>query len=138
MGLEKVKMIDLPRITDPRGNLSVVQGGSHIPFDIRRVFYLYDVPGGATRGGHAHHREQQVLIAVSGSFDVELDDGHEKMRVTLNRPFRGVLIPPGVWRELDNFSSGSVCLTLSSIDYDESDYIRDYETFKRLSENGQI
>ena len=134
MGLEKVKMIDLPRITDPRGNLSVVQGGSHIPFDI----YLYDVPGGATRGGHAHHREQQVLIAVSGSFDVELDDGHEKMRVTLNRPFRGVLIPPGVWRELDNFSSGSVCLTLSSIDYDESDYIRDYETFKRLSENGQI
>lgn len=137
MGLEKVKMIDLPRITDPRGNLSVVQGGSHIPFDIRRVFYLYDVPGGATRGGHAHHREQQVLIAVSGSFDVELDDGHEKMRVTLNRPFRGVLIPPGVWRELDNFSSGSVCLTLSSIDYDESDYIRDYETFKRLSENGQ-
>lgn len=138
MGLEKVKMIDLPRITDPRGNLSVVQGGSHIPFDIRRVFYLYDVPGGATRGGHAHHREQQVLIAVSGSFDVELDDGHDKMRVTLNRPFRGVLIPPGVWRELDNFSSGSVCLTLSSIDYDESDYIRDYETFKRLSENGQI
>lgn len=138
MGLEKVKMIDLPRITDPRGNLSVVQGGSHIPFDIRRVFYLYDVPGGATRGGHAHHREQQVLIAVSGSFDVELDDGHEKMRVTLNRPFRGVLVPPGVWRELDNFSSGSVCLTLSSIDYDESDYIRDYETFKRLSENGQI
>lgn len=138
MGLEKVKMIDLPRITDPRGNLSVVQGGSHIPFDIRRIFYLYDVPGGATRGGHAHHREQQVLIAVSGSFDVELDDGHEKMRVTLNRPFRGVLIPPGVWRELDNFSSGSVCLTLSSIDYDESDYIRDYETFKRLSENGQI
>ncbi len=138
MGLEKVKMIDLPRITDPRGNLSVVQGGSHIPFDISRVFYLYDVPGGATRGGHAHHREQQVLIAVSGSFDVELDDGHEKMRVTLNRPFRGVLIPPGVWRELDNFSSGSVCLTLSSIDYDESDYIRDYETFKRLSENGQI
>lgn len=138
MGLEKVKMIDLPRITDPRGNLSVVQGGSHIPFDIRRVFYLYDVPGGATRGGHAHHREQQVLIAVSGSFDVELDDGHEKMRVTLNRPFRGVLIPPGVWRELDNFSSGSVCLTLSSIDYDESDYIRDYKTFKRLSENGQI
>lgn len=138
MGLENVKMIDLPRITDPRGNLSVVQGGSHIPFDIRRVFYLYDVPGGATRGGHAHHREQQVLIAVSGSFDVELDDGHDKMRVTLNRPFRGVLIPPGVWRELDNFSSGSVCLTLSSIDYDESDYIRDYETFKRLSENGQI
>lgn len=138
MGLENVKMIDLPRITDPRGNLSVVQGGSHIPFDIRRVFYLYDVPGGATRGGHAHHREQQVLIAVSGSFDVELDDGRGKMRVTLNRPFRGVLIPPGVWRELDNFSSGSVCLTLSSIDYDESDYIRDYEIFTRLSENGQI
>lgn len=138
MGLENVKMIDLPRITDPRGNLSVVQGGSHIPFDIRRVFYLYDVPGGATRGGHAHHREQQVLIAVSGSFDVELDDGRDKMRVTLNRPFRGVLIPPGVWRELDNFSSGSVCLTLSSIDYDESDYIRDYEIFTRLSENGQI
>lgn len=138
MGLENVKMIDLPRITDPRGNLSVVQGGSHIPFDIRRIFYLYDVPGGATRGGHAHHREQQVLIAVSGSFDVELDDGRDKMRVTLNRPFRGVLIPPGVWRELDNFSSGSVCLTLSSIDYDESDYIRDYEIFTRLSKNGQI
>lgn len=137
MGLDKVQVLDFPRITDPRGNLSVVQGSEHVPFDIRRVFYLYDVPGGASRGGHAHHREQQVLIAVAGSFDVILDDGSRKMTVTLNRPFRGLLIPPGVWRVLDNFSSGSVCLTLSSVDYDESDYIRDYDNFLTLKANGR-
>jgi len=129
MNLDDVKLLEFPRVTDPRGNLSFIQNGSHLPFDIKRVFYLYDVPSGAMRGGHAHHREKQVLIAVAGSFDVTLDDGHRKMTVTLNRPYRGVLIPPGVWRELDNFSSGSVCLTLSSIEYDESDYIRDYSDF---------
>lgn len=132
MGLDKVKLIEFPRITDPRGNLSVVEGERHVPFDIRRVFYLYDVPGGAMRGGHAHYREQQVLIAVAGSFDVIVDDGNEKKTFTLNRPYRGLLVPPGVWRELENFSSGSVCLTLSSIDYDETDYIRDYEDFKAV------
>jgi len=137
MGFDKVKILDFPRIADPRGNLSVVQGCEHVPFDIRRVFYLYDVPGGASRGGHAHHREQQVLIAVSGSFDVILDDGAERRTFTLNRPFRGLLIPPGVWRVLDNFSSGSVCLTLSSVDYDESDYIRDYDVFLSLKTNAQ-
>lgn len=132
MGLDKVRLIDFPRIADPRGNLSVVEGGQHVPFEIKRVFYLYDVPGGASRGGHAHYREQQVLIAVSGSFDVVVDDGNRKKTFTLNRPFRGLLVPPGVWRVLDNFSSGSVCLTLSSIDYDETDYIRDYEEFKTI------
>lgn len=129
MSLKDVELLEFPRVTDPRGNLSFIQGGDHLPFDIRRVFYLYDVPGGAMRGGHAHYCEQQVLIALSGSFDVTLDDGRDKMRITLNRPFRGVLVPPLVWRELDNFSSGSVCLTLSSIEFDESDYIRGYDDF---------
>lgn len=129
MSIADVKLLEFPRRNDPRGNLSFVEGGNHVPFDLRRVFYLYDVPSGAMRGGHAHRIEQQVLIALSGSFDVRLDDGREQMTVTLNRPYRGVLIPPGVWRELENFTSGSVCLTLSSIDYDESDYIRSYADF---------
>ena len=129
MSLKRCRMIELPRITDPRGNLTFVEGGRHIPFEIRRVYYLYDVPGGAERGGHCHKELEQVLIAMSGSFDVLLDDGRERARHHLNRSYYGLYIAPMVWRELDNFSSGSVCLALASAPYDEADYYRDYQTF---------
>jgi len=122
-------LIDLPQISDPRGNLTFIEANKHIPFDIRRVYYLYDVPGGAWRGGHAHKELQQVMIAISGSFDVVLDDGDTRERVNLNRSYFGLYIPPMVWREMDNFSSGSVCLVLASTLYDESDYYYDYNTF---------
>jgi hypothetical protein len=126
MPLSDCRLIELPRITDPRGNLTFVEGGRHAPFAIRRVYYLYDVPGGAERGGHGHKTLQQVMIAMSGSFDVILDDGQERRRFHLNRSYYGLYIPPMIWRELDNFSSGSVCLVLASEVYDEADYFRDY------------
>jgi len=129
MSTRNCKIIDLPKITDPRGNLTFVEGGNHIPFEIARVYYLYDVPGGATRGGHAHKNLQQLLIAMSGSFDVVLDDGHEKKRIHLNRSYQGLVIPTMIWRELDNFSSGSVCMVLASLPYEEADYYRDYDEF---------
>jgi hypothetical protein len=129
MSLKRCRLIELPRITDPRGNLTFVEGGRHVPFEIRRVYYLYDVPGGAERGGHCHKELEQVLIAMSGSFDVLLDDGRERARHHLNRSYYGLYIAPMVWRELDNFSSGSVCLALASAPYDEADYYRDYQTF---------
>ena len=122
-------MVEFPVIHDQRGNLSFIEGGEHIPFDIGRVYYLYDVPGGAERGGHAHHKLEQVIIAMSGSFDLILDDGIEKKRVHLNRSHRGVYVRDMVWREMDNFSSGSVCMVLASNKYDEADYIRDYDEF---------
>jgi hypothetical protein len=122
-------ILDLPKITDPRGNLTFIEGGRHVPFDIKRVYYLYDVPGGAERGGHAHKALHQFLIAMSGSFDVVLDDGYQKKRVHLNRSYFGLYIPPMIWRELDNFSSGSVCMVLASEHYDESDYYRDHVDF---------
>lgn len=127
--LNNCKLVDLPKIADPRGNLTFIEGGAHIPFAIERVYYLYDVPGGAERGGHAHRGLQALIIAMSGSFDVLLDDGREKKRFHLNRSFYGLYICPMIWRELDNFSSGSVCLVLASNRYDESDYFRDYETY---------
>lgn len=114
------------------GNLSVVEGNKTFPFPIQRVYYLYDVPGGESRGGHAHKDLYQLLVAVSGSFDVTLDDGSIKRTVSLNRSYQGLLIVPGIWRELNNFSSGSVCLVLASLTYDEADYIRDYIEFKDL------
>ncbi|MEP7097597.1 MAG: FdtA/QdtA family cupin domain-containing protein [Dokdonella sp.] len=122
-------MISLPRIEDGRGNLTFIEGGRHVDFSIERVYYLYDVPGGAERGGHAHKVLHQLLIAMSGSFDVVIDDGREKQRVHLNRSYNGLYICPMIWRELDNFSSGSVCMVLASEMYDETDYYRDYREF---------
>ena len=129
MNVRDWKIIDLPKISDPRGNLTFIETPKHIPFDIARVYYLYDVPGGAERGGHAHKELQQLIIAMSGSFDIVLDDGVNKERIHLNRPYFGLYVNTMVWRELDNFSSGSVCMVLASIPYDESDYYRDYHEF---------
>jgi hypothetical protein len=129
MAPQGCRLIDLPRIAEPRGNLTFVENGRHIPFDIRRVYYLYDIPGGADRGGHAHRRLQQLLIAIAGSFDVVVDDGRRRQRYHLNRSYFGLYLPPMTWRELDNFSSGSVCLVLASDPYDEADYYRDYQTY---------
>ena len=126
MSIHDCHLVDLPKISDPRGNLTFIEGGVHVPFDIQRVYYLYDVPGGAERGGHAHKALQQLIVAMSGSFDVVLDDGREKRRFHLNRSYVGLYVCPMIWRELDNFSSGSVCMVLASNRYDEDDYYRDY------------
>lgn len=129
MGVHDCKLVELPVIHAPEGNLTFVEGQRHVPFEIARIYYLYDVPGGATRGGHAHRSLRQLLIAISGSFEVLLDDGQEKKAVTLNRSFTGLLLTPMIWRELVNFSSGSVCMVLASDVYDESDYFREYDGF---------
>ena len=131
MGLSKCRLIELPKIADQRGNLTFVEENREIPFQIKRVYYLYDVPGGESRGGHAHKQLQQFIIAANGSFDVVLDDGSSRERYHLNRSYYGLYIPSMVWRELDNFSSGSVCLVLASEYFDEQDYIRDYGEFER-------
>jgi hypothetical protein len=130
--MSKHELIDLPVMPDHRGNLTFVEGGRHVPFEIRRVFYLYDVPGGQSRAGHALKGIEQVLVAVSGSFDVVLDYGEGRTKITLNRPYVGLYLPSLVWRELENFSSGSVCLVLASGPYDEAAYYRDYEQFKSV------
>ena len=129
MRLSDCRLIDLPRINDPRGNLTFLEGGRHVPFAIERVYYLYDVPAGAERGGHAHKELQQLILAVAGSFDVCLDDGREKKRIRLDRPDQGLYICPMIWRTLENFAPASVCLVLASLPYDESDYYRDYAEF---------
>ena len=131
MAVKDCKLIDLPKIEDPRGNLTFIENDRHIPFEVKRVYYLYDVPGGALRAGHAHKTLHQFLIAMSGSFDVTVDDGHYKMKFHLNRSYYGLYIPPMVWREIDNFSSGSVCLALASDFFDEADYYRQYPEFKK-------
>lgn len=133
--VKQCRIIDLPKITDPRGNLSFIEGGRHIPFEIKRVYYLYDVPGGSDRGSHAHKSLHQFIVAMSGSFDVVLDDGREKKRFHLNRSYYGLYVCPMMWRDLDNFSSGAVCMVLASDYYDEADYIRDYQEFLRLANN---
>jgi len=122
-------IIDVSKVNNGSGNITVVENGINMPFDVKRVYYLYDIPGGEARGGHAHYELEQYLIAASGSFDVILDDGKNRRTVTLNRPNVALHIVPGLWRELDNFSSGSICLVLASHKYDEGDYIRDYEKF---------
>lgn len=127
------KVIDLPKISDPRGNLTFIEANRHIPFEIKRVYYLYDVPGGSERGGHAHKALHQLIIAMSGSFDILIDDGRQKKRIHLNRSYFGLYICPMIWRELDNFSSGSVCMVLASSCYDELDYYRDYDEYVKAN-----
>lgn len=129
------QLIDLPKIIDPRGNLTVVEGYSSIPFDIRRAYWVYDVPGGESRGGHAHRRLRQLLVAISGSFTVTLDNGHARHSYLLNHPYQGLLIETGIWRTLDDFSSGAVCLVLASEPFAEDDYIRDYSDFLKYVAN---
>lgn len=131
MSLADCRLIDFPVIGRPEGNLTFVEATRHVPFEIRRIYYLYDVPGGAMRGGHGHKALEQVFIAMSGSFDIELDDGVERKKYHLNRSYYGVYVAPMMWRELDNFSSGSVCLVLASDYFDENDYFRRYEDFLR-------
>lgn len=133
MPLSECRIIDLPRITDPRGNLTFVEGMHHVPFEIKRVYYLYDVPGGAERGAHAHRALHQLIVAMSGSFDVVLSDGDRQRRFQLNRSYYGLYVCPMMWRYLDNFSSGAVCMVLASAPYDPDDYIRDYHEFLRLA-----
>lgn len=127
--LKQLKILNLPKIADHRGNLSFIESNNHIPFDIKRVYYLYDVPGGSERGGHAHRKLHQFIIAMSGSFDVVVNDGINHFRYHLNRSYYGLYMPNMIWRELDNFSSGSVCLVLASQPYQENDYIRTYEEY---------
>ena len=129
MSIDTCKIIQIPRISDRRGNLSFIEENKHIPFEIKRIYYLYDVPGDSVRAGHAHKNLHQFMIAISGSFDITLDDGVNKKTINLRRPYEGLYIPPMMWRDLDNFSSGSVCLVLASDYFDESDYYRNYNEF---------
>ncbi|MCZ2836532.1 sugar 3,4-ketoisomerase [Modestobacter sp. VKM Ac-2985] len=132
------RIIDLPRVTDPRGNLTFVEGKAEVPFDIKRVYYLYDVPGGESRGGHAHRGLQQLIVAAAGSFDVVVGDGTTTARFHLNRSYYGLYLPPFTWRELGNFSSGSVCLVLASQVYSEDDYFRDYDEFLSARHEAEV
>jgi dTDP-4-dehydrorhamnose 3,5-epimerase-like enzyme len=127
--IHDIQLIEIPKIADRRGNLSVIEGDL-IPFEVNRVYYLFDIPSGSKRGGHAHKNLQQFLIALSGSFDVVLKDGKNSQTITLNKPNQGILIPTGIWRELQNFSSGAVCLVLASEVFSEADYIREFKEFK--------
>lgn len=136
--MDKPQIIDLPKFLDTRGNLSFVEQGKHIPFAIRRTYWLYDVPGGEARGGHAYKENQEFIVALSGSFDVVLDDGNEKTVYTLNRSYYGLYVPKGLWREMENFSTNSLAMVLSSTDYDANDYIRDYDVFLKMKNDGQI
>ena len=131
--IEDCRLVQLDKHhSDRKGNLSVVEGGKEVSFEVKRVYYLYDVPGGESRGGHAHKALYQLIVAVSGSFSVTLDDGKNKKTFVLNRPYQGLLVVPGIWRTLDDFSSGAVCMVLASEKYDEMDYVREYEEFLSL------
>ncbi len=132
MSLKDCKMITLPKIEDYRGNLTFIEQNNHIPFEVKRIYYLYDVPGGGLRGGHAHKNLHEFIIAANGSFDVILKDGENESRTHMNRSYYGLYVPPGVWRELDNFSSGSVTLVLASDFFNEEDYIREYKDFQEM------
>ncbi len=138
MPISDSKIIELPRINDHRGNLTFIESGRHIPFEIKRTYYLYDVPGGAARAGHGHKALHQLMIAMSGSFDITLDDGYEKKVIHLNRSYNGLYIPPMLWRDIDNFSSGAVCMVLASAFYDEGDYFRNYDDFLRAARKGEL
>ena len=136
--IEDVKIIELPKFADPRGNLSFVEQMNHIPFEIKRTYWIYDVPGGEDRGGHAFKDNKEVVIALSGAFDVIVDDGENKKTFNLNRSYYGLYIPNGLWRTMENFSTNSLALEFGSIHYDMNDYIRDYEDFLNLKRNGEI
>ena len=138
MNVNTCQFIDLPKFLDARGNLSFAQNNTHIPFEIKRTYWLYDVPGGESRGGHAYRETEEFVIALSGSFDVIVDDGKEKKTFHLNRSYYGLYIPKGMWREMDNFSTNSFALEFASTNYNPEDYIRDYNEFLKLKEDGKI
>ena len=138
MSIEDAKIIELPRFADPRGNLSFVEQLKHIPFEIKRTYWIYDVPGGENRGGHAFRQNQEFIVALSGAFDVTVDDGEKKKTFTLNRSYYGLYVPAGLWREMENFSTNSFALEFGSIHYDENDYIRDYDEYLKLKRNGTL
>lgn len=138
MKMDNPVIIELPKFLDSRGNLSFIEQETHIPFIIKRTYWLYDVPGGECRGGHAYRENQELIVALSGSFDVILDDGQHKRVYTLNRSYYGLYVPKGLWREMDNFSTNSLAMVLSSTKYDANDYIRDYDEFLSMKKNGEI
>lgn len=138
MLIDLCRTIDLPKIADQRGNLTFIESSQHIPFDTKRVYYLYDIPGGSSRAAHGHRELHQFIVALSGSFDVTLDDGNATKCFHMDRPYFGLYVPPMIWRDLDNFSSGAVCLVLASDYYDEKDYIRDYDSFRRIKEGVDV
>ena len=136
--VEDVKIVKLPKFSDPRGNLSFVEQLNHIPFEIKRTYWIYDVPGGESRGGHAFRQNEEFIVALSGAFDVIVDDGKERKTFALNRSYYGLYIPAGLWREMANFSTNSLALEFGSIHYDRADYVEDYEQFLKLKSNGEI
>lgn len=138
MTIQDVKLIELPKFADPRGNLSYVEQNNHIPFEIKRTYWIYDVPGGENRGGHAYKETAGFIIAISGCFDVTVDDGNETRTFTLNRSYYGLYIPKGIWQQLENFSTNSLALEFADTKFDRNDYIRDYELFKIMKSNGEI
>ena len=138
MTVEDVRIMELPKFTDPRGNLSFAEQNNHIPFEIKRTYWIYDVPGGEIRGGHAFRQNEEFIVALSGAFDVIVDDGLQKKSFTLNRSYYGLYVPAGLWREMENFSTNSLALEFGSMHYEPGDYIRDYNEFLKLKEDGTI
>ena len=138
MTIDDVKIIELPKFADPRGNLSFVEQLNHIPFEIKRTYWIYDVPGGENRGGHAFRQNEEFIIALSGAFDVTVDDGVSRKTFLLNRSYYGLYVPAGLWREMENFSTNSLALEFGSIHYSETDYVRDYQEYLKMKQNGTI
>ena len=138
MTVEDVKIIELPKFADPRGNLSFVEQLNHIPFEIKRTYWIYDVPGGENRGGHAFRQNDEFIIALSGAFDVTVDDGVSRKTFSLNRSYYGLYVPAGLWREMENFSTNSLALEFGSIHYTEADYVRDYQEYLKMKQDGTI
>lgn len=138
MNIQDVKFVELPKFCDPRGNLSFAEQNNHIPFEIKRTYWIYDVPGGECRGGHAYKKTDEFIIAISGSFDVTVDDGKEKKSFTLNRSYYGLYIPKGLWRTMENFSTNSLALEFASTTYDRGDYVEEYDVYLKMKSNGEI
>ena len=138
MTVEDVRIVELPKFADPRGNLSFVEQLNHIPFEIKRTYWIYDVPGGGNRGGHAFKENEEFIVALSGAFDVIVDDGDNKKKFTLNRSYYGLYVPAGLWREMNNFSTNSLALEFGSIHYDEKDYVRDYGEYLKMKKDGTV